>query len=83
MNFFSKYIFWKEPRFFYLKLPLWSSISQKNFDCIAFSDPQQFSELKNVGPLGAGGGGERWSILADRLLRGTQSVSIMSLQRKS
>ena len=29
-------------------------ISQKIFGGIAFSDPQQFSELENFGPLGAG-----------------------------
>ena len=47
----------KKTTFFYLKLPLWLSISQKIFGGIAFSDPQQFSELENFGPLGAGGGG--------------------------
>ena len=40
--------------FFYLKVPLCLSISQKNFDGIRISEPQQFSELENFGPLGAG-----------------------------
>ena len=31
-------------------------ISQKNVGGIVFLDPQQFSELENVGTLGAGGG---------------------------
>ena len=56
-EFFPKYVFWKKTRFFYLKWPLWPSISQKIFGGIAFSDPQQFSELENFGPLGVGGGG--------------------------
>ena len=42
--------------FFDLKWLLWPSISQKIFGGIAFSEPQQFSELENYGPLGAGGG---------------------------
>ena len=49
--------FEKKAHVFDLKLPLWPSISQKIFGGIAFSDPQQFSELENFGPLGAGGGG--------------------------
>ena len=49
--------FEKKNTFFYLKWPLGPSISQKIFGGIAFSDPQQFSELENFGPLGAGGGG--------------------------
>ena len=69
MNFFQHKInmFFEKKHVFYLKWPLWPSISQKIFGGIAFSDPQQFSELENFGPLGAGGGGARWSILADRL----------------
>ena len=56
MNFFQN-MFLKKRTFFDLKWPLWPSISQKNFGGIAFSDPQQFSELENFGPLGARGGG--------------------------
>ena len=50
-------------------LPKFASIFQKNFGGIAFSDPQQFSELENFGPLGAGGGvhGEvSWKIDYDK-----------------
>ena len=45
--------------FFDLELSLCPSISQKIFGSIAFSDPQQFSELENFGPLEAGWGGAR------------------------
>ena len=54
MNSFQNMFFEKTNTFFYLKLPLSSYISQNNFGGIAFSDPQQFSELENFGPLGAG-----------------------------
>ena len=57
MNFFQNMFFQKKTTFFDLKWPLWPSISQKIFGGIAFSDPQQFSELENFGPLGAGEGG--------------------------
>ena len=53
--------FIKKKQFFYLKVPLCLSISQKNFGGIQISEPQQFSELENFGPLGAG------RILADGL----------------
>ena len=53
MNLFSKYVFKEKNKFFDIKLSLLPSISQKNFGGIAFSDPQQFSELENVGPLRA------------------------------
>ena len=55
MNFFQN-MFFEKIHVFYLKWPLWPSISQKIFGGIAFSDPQQFSELENFGPLGAEGG---------------------------
>ena len=45
--------FWKKTLF----LPKIASISQQNFGGIAFSDPQNFSELEIFGPLGPGGGG--------------------------
>ena len=54
MNFFQNMFFGKN-HVFYLELTQWPSISQRNFDGIAFSDQQQFSELENFGPLGAGG----------------------------
>ena len=56
MNFFQN-VFFEKKHVFDLKLPLWPSISQKIFGGIAFLDPQQFSELENFGPLGAGEGG--------------------------
>ena len=59
MNFFQNMFFEKKNTFYDLKWPLGPSISQKIFGGIAFSDPQQFSELENFGPLGAGGGGAR------------------------
>ena len=60
MNFFSKYVFWP-------KIANWQPYPQTNFGGIAFSDPQQFSEIENFGPLGAGWGGgvhgeESWPI---------------------
>ena len=48
-------MFFEKNMFFDLKWPLRPSISQKIFGGIAFSDPHQFSELENFGPLGAGG----------------------------
>ena len=58
MNFFQNMFFEKKHVF----LPKMASVTlhiQKIFGGIAFSDPQQFSELENFGPLGAGGGGAR------------------------
>ena len=55
MNFFQNMFFEKKHVF----LPKMASVTlhiPKDFGGIAFSDPQQFSELENFGPLGAGGG---------------------------
>ena len=55
MYFFQNMFFEEKNTFFYQKVPLWPSISQKNFGDIWFSEPQKFSESENLGRLGAGG----------------------------
>ena len=58
---FTMYFFqimrFKKNTSFDLKVLLWLSISDKNLGVIKFSEPQQFSESENFGPLGTGGGG--------------------------
>ena len=48
MNLFQNIFFLPKVASMTLHIP-------KEFGGIAFSDPQQFSELENFGPLGAGG----------------------------
>ena len=52
-KFFPKCVFEKK-HVFLPKIASFGSISQKISGGIAFSDPQQFSELENFSPLGAG-----------------------------
>ena len=68
---------------FYLKVPLWLSISQKNFGVTQFSEAQQFSEAENFVPHETEGGGLHgevsWQLDYNYIMQWNNNVTI---QRK-